>query len=132
MTISIFCHGTTHCHLVQLYDTNDVFHKFKREDRQQLFNNRAQYKRARSVQALIPYQYSQAIIPYQPMDYNNMKIGQVLHIQLQPAPMNLLIPQQPSIPPPPPTLSSNFPQGSIMGGRDSQMNTRHIQGGCPI
>ena len=105
---------------------DDVFKKFKPEDKQKLYDDRAQYKRARAVKALAPYHHA----TYANM-YPNQRNLPPLPPPLPPSPT-----LPPSLPPPNTSISSNSTSpsssyASIMGGRNSQAGHRHYQGGRP-
>ena len=113
---------------------DDVFYKFKPEDKQRLFDDRASYKRSRQAQSVSQYYQPQMMMPYSyppPQQDLNMQIGQV---SLPPLPSATPIQPSSMIPPPPSprTVSSTVSvPGSIMGGRNAQMGNRHYQGGHP-
>ena len=122
---------------------DDVFRKFKQEDKQRLFDDRARYKRMKlqSTSSMPSDGNNNMFNPYTGYygNYNNMNYppmgNNTYHINqastsppLPPPPSN----PPPVSPPPPPSgpTSSSYP-GSIMGGRNSQAGARHFQGGRP-
>jgi len=94
---------------------DDQFHKFKPEDKQNLFEDRAKYKRAkeaRSISALQPYYpmppyHMTQYAPYPAIvnvNHQISQVGQIISAALppQPGPIHTQIP---FIPPPPPPQS---------------------------
>ena len=107
--------------------TDDVFKKFKPEDKQKLHDDRAQYKRARTIKALAPYHHA----TYPPQGVAPLGIASAsMHLR-QSAPT-----LPPFLPPSNTSISSNSTStpssyASIMGGRNSQAAHKHYQGGRP-
>ena len=105
----------------------DIFMKFKYEDRQRLMQHRNEQQHARYVQSMGMYapQYPLPNNHFMNQGYNQTPQLQIGQVSLPPAPPV-------GIPPPPPPSNSDTPNGSIMGGRNSQQgNGRHFQGGRP-
>ena len=118
---------------------DDVFKKFKPEDKQKLYDDRAQYKRARTIKALAPYHHA----TYPPQEGTPLGIAST-NTHLSQGNLPLLLPPlppsapalPPSLPPANTSISSNSTSppstyASIMGGRNSQTGHRHYQGGRP-
>lgn len=115
---------------------DDQFRKFKPEDKQKLFDDRAQYKRAKATRALSAIQpfypaHPQFVPQYNPyIDSQISQVGMIPGTGLPPQPGSIPA-QVPIIPPPPPPQSDTSTIASIMGGRNSQIGGRHYQGGRP-
>ena len=120
---------------------DDQFRKFKLEDKQKLFDDRAQYKRARASRSvssiqqsyLDPTQYVPQMSPYAAMgniDYHIGQVAQVPSAGLPPHP-GAIPAQIPFIPPPPPPQSDSSTIEYIMGGRNYKGKGRYYQSGQP-
>ena len=117
---------------------DDVFKKFKPEDKQKLYDDRAQYKRTRTIKALAPYHHAtytpQGVAPLG-IASSNMHLSQV-HLP-PPPPLPQSAPTLPPFLPPSNTsISSNSTStpssyASIMGGCNSQAADKHYQRGRP-
>ena len=112
--------------------SDDVFRKFKPEDKIRLYDDRARYKRQRMIQAVGINQYGGHDSNLPPPDHYNPMYGSPIPPPYHHAPYSINnnhhISQANRVPPPP---SSDVPNASIMGGRNSQAGSRHYQGGRP-
>ena len=119
--------------------SEDVFRKFKPEDKVKLFDDRAKYKRQRMMKAvgIVPYdsqnnnsgQQQPQYQPYFSYPQPNAHYINQLGSSSQPPP--LPPPPAPTLIPPPPSSLSGSANSSLMGGRNLQIGDRHYQGGRP-